>query len=150
MLFSVFYSFAKTNPMTSRSIIDLLPNLKGMTALVVEDNPLNAMVVQKLLKKWGLFSELAINGKIAIEKANQKPYDFILMDLQLPFINGFDATVHIRSHDNPNKKTPIYALTMEISDLQKKQYALIFNGFFQKPLQIETLCEALLGVSVAG
>jgi len=123
-------------------------NLKGKTVLLAEDNDLNAMVVRKLLSQWGIQSELVINGNLAIEKAQQKVFDFILMDIHMPEMNGFDAAAYIRSHDNPNIKTPIYALTADITAKDQKAYFSLFNGFLWKPLQIEKLYEALSTVPI--
>jgi signal transduction histidine kinase/ActR/RegA family two-component response regulator len=124
---------------------DYSSHLKGKTALVVEDNVINAMLVRKVLSKWGASSELAENGLIAIQKAQEKPFDFILMDIHMPEMNGFDATEHIRTTENPNKATPLFALTADITASQKEEYFSFFTGFLWKPLQVEKLFEALTG-----
>jgi len=117
--------------------------LQGKTVLVAEDNELNAMVVRKLLTKWGMVSELARNGSEAIDKAKQKVYDFILMDIHMPEVNGFDATKFIRSEENMNTNTPVFALTADLTASMQKDYVQYFNGFLWKPLQIEKLFDAL-------
>jgi PAS domain S-box-containing protein len=75
--------------------------------LVVEDNLMNQKYILTLLKKWSIDFEIADNGQLAVNKANEKSYDIILMDLQMPVMDGVEATIHIRSTSNPNRNTPI-------------------------------------------
>ncbi len=126
---------------------DLTSALKGKMALVAEDNEINAYVIRKLLKKWGIVSEHALNGNMAVEMANSKIFDFILMDIHMPEMNGFDAAQMIREIDNLNKKTPIFALTADITASSHEEYVQYFNGFLWKPLQIEKLYDALVGTN---
>jgi len=89
-----------------------LANLIGVKILVVEDNKINILVIEKFLKKWKLDYDFAQNGQLAVEAAFKKEYDIILMDIQMPVMNGFDASLAIRASDNKhNKNVPIYALT---------------------------------------
>jgi signal transduction histidine kinase len=119
--------------------------LFGKVALLAEDNQINAFVMRKLLTKWGINTELAVNGKEAVEKARASIFDFILMDIHMPEMNGYDAARNIRREDNPNRKTPIFAITADITAPTDEEYALYFNGFLWKPLQIEKLHEVLSG-----
>ncbi|MES2454606.1 MAG: ATP-binding protein [Bacteroidota bacterium] len=120
--------------------------LKGKTVLLVEDNPVNAMVAKKLLANWGIITEHALNGVLGIEKARQKAFDFVLMDIHMPEMNGLDATFHIRNNLNYNQDTPIFALTADITAENQKAYATYFNGFLRKPIEIEKLYDALTTV----
>jgi len=122
--------------------------LQGKTALLAEDNEINAMVASKLLSKWGVSTQLAVNGREAVEMSNAKAFDFILMDIHMPEMNGFDATALIRTHENPNTSTPIFALTADITASSKEDYRDYFNGFLWKPLQVEKLFEALMNATV--
>ena len=126
---------------------DFTSQLTGKIALLAEDNDINAFVIRKLLSKWGVSIEHAVNGREAVEKAGTRVFDFILMDIHMPEMNGFDATAHIRKNANPNSNTPIFALTADITASQQEEYFAYFNGFLWKPLQIEKLYEALSGVS---
>jgi CheY-like chemotaxis protein/anti-sigma regulatory factor (Ser/Thr protein kinase) len=117
--------------------------LSGKTALIAEDNEINAMVIRKLLTRWGIATEYALNGKEAVEKANNKAFDFILMDIHMPEMNGFDAAAYIRTHENPNRKTPIFALTADVTASMHVDHVAFFNGFLWKPLQIDKLFEVL-------
>ncbi|MBS7563585.1 tetratricopeptide repeat protein [Mucilaginibacter sp. Bleaf8] len=120
--------------------------LHNRVALLAEDNMINAMVARKLLSNWGITAEHAVNGLDAIDKAWQKTFDFILMDIHMPEMNGFDATAHIRNNDNPNIKTPIFALTADITAEGQEQYLNYFTGFLRKPIEIDKLYKALLEV----
>ncbi|MSQ78280.1 MAG: tetratricopeptide repeat protein [Flavobacteriaceae bacterium] len=129
-----------------RTSVKIGDQLKGKTILLAEDNLINALVAQKLLGNWGATTEHALNGIIAIEKAKLKVYDFILMDLHMPIMNGFDATENIRTKKSLNTKTPIFAFTADITAEQHDEYVGYFTGFLWKPLEIARLQEALVCV----
>jgi len=124
-----------------------LTQLQNKVALLADDNMINAMVARKLLSKWGIVAEHAVNGLDAIEKARHQTFDFILMDIHMPEMNGFDATIHIRNNHNPNINTPIFALTADITAEHHEEYNSYFTGFLRKPIEIDKLYEALLGAS---
>lgn len=117
--------------------------LKGKTVLLVEDNIINAMVAGKLLSNWGMTTVHVLNGLEAIEKSKEKTFDFILMDIHMPEMNGFDATKYIRENKSPNSVTPIFALTADITADHEEDYVQYFNGFLRKPIEIDKLYEAL-------
>ncbi len=126
---------------TKRSI-----ELKDKTVLLAEDNMINAMVARKLLSNWGIVTEHAKDGIEAIAKSKLKVFDFILMDIHMPEMNGYDATMHIRSNESPNIHTPIFALTADITAENVDDYVTYFNGFLRKPIEIDKLYEALTSV----
>jgi CheY-like chemotaxis protein len=66
------------------------------------------MVARKLLGNWGVIAEHAKNGVEAVEKSKLRAYDFILMDIHMPEMNGFDATKNIREINNPNSAHPYF------------------------------------------
>ncbi|MEQ8474297.1 MAG: ATP-binding protein [Marinoscillum sp.] len=117
--------------------------LHGKTVLIAEDNMINAMVSMKLMGNWGLNTSHAKNGYEAIEMAKAKSFDFILMDIHMPELDGFDAAREIRSTINPNTKTPILALTADITAHQRKLFEPYFDGFLLKPIDKEKLFSAL-------
>jgi signal transduction histidine kinase/CheY-like chemotaxis protein/Tfp pilus assembly protein PilF len=121
--------------------------LQNKTILLAEDNMINAMVARKLLSNWGIVTEHAKDGIEAVEKANQKAFDFILMDIHMPEMNGYDATASIRNNANPNQYTPIFALTADITAEYEGENPGSFNGFLRKPIEIDKLYEALTTVS---
>jgi len=120
--------------------------LKNKTVLLAEDNMVNAMVVRKLLSNWGITTEHVSNGIEAIKKSQLRPFDFILMDIHMPEMNGFDATAYIRQHESPNINSPIFALTADITAEHEDEYVAYFNGFLRKPIEIDKLYEALVTV----
>ncbi len=104
------------------------------SVLVVEDNLMNQKYIGGLLTKWKIPYTMALNGQRAVEEAKKQPFDMILMDIQMPVMNGYDATVAIRSSHNPNQHTPIIALTASAM-LDHKNTAMDagMNDFLTKP-----------------
>ena len=119
-------------------------DVSGTKILLAEDNAINAMIAKKLLSKWGIETDHALNGLIATEKAKLTKYDFILMDIHMPILDGYQAAKNIRTLENLNKETPIFGLTADISASENEEYNHFFNDFFLKPLEIEKLKAALV------
>jgi hypothetical protein len=117
--------------------------LKGKRVLLAEDNPMNAFVATKLLTTWGMDITHAKNGQEAIDEALLSDFDFILMDIHMPLMNGYEATEYIRTHANPNRDKPIFALTADITAMQEERYVPLFNTFLWKPLEVKKLYDAL-------
>ncbi len=145
--------FKKGNPIeallkkdTTNTTNDNIKRLKGMKVLVVEDNKINILVIEKFLKKWELDYDFAQNGQIAVQSAFKKEYDLILMDIQMPIMNGFDASIAIRASDNAHNKTiPIYALTASTGeDIIKDVLSHGMNGLIGKPFKPNELVETML------
>jgi signal transduction histidine kinase/CheY-like chemotaxis protein len=122
-------------------------NLHGKNLLLAEDNVINAMVISKLLSNWKINVVLAKNGLEALEKSKLRAYDFILMDIHMPEMDGFEATRNIiNTIDNPNCKTAIFALTADVTAEYQKEFHSYFNGFLRKPVELDKLYDALTGV----
>ena len=121
---------------------------QSLAILLVEDNDANRRVVRMMLEELGLDADEAASGIEAVERARQRPYDLILMDVQMPDIDGLEATRRIRrqgGHDAPF----ILALTanvMESDEARCREAGM--NGFLAKPLRLSTL-EATIGAFVA-
>jgi signal transduction histidine kinase/CheY-like chemotaxis protein len=143
---SSFYFDIKAKKMITETVAQpvAFDKLANKTALLAEDNMINAMVARKLLSNWGVKAEHAKNGVEAVEKSKLRAYDFILMDIHMPEMNGFDATKNIREMSNPNSFTPIFALTADITAEHQDEYAGYFNGFLRKPIEIDKLYNALV------
>jgi len=126
------------------------PNqLINKTVLLAEDNLINAMVARKLLSNWGMQTEHAKNGLEAIAKSQISRFDFILMDIHMPEVNGFDAAKHIKTTPNLNSLTPIFALTADITAEHQDEYTGFFAGFLRKPIEIEKLYNTLANTTTA-
>ncbi|MDZ4668119.1 MAG: ATP-binding protein [bacterium] len=117
--------------------------LKDKHILLVEDNPINALVAKKLLAKWELTTKHQINGIMGIEMAALEKFDLILMDIHMPEMDGFEAAKWIRTHENPNKETPIIALTADITAEFNQDYQGYFDFFLRKPIEMDKLLEKL-------
>ena len=102
--------------------------------LVAEDNAMNQKYISNLLNKWNIPFVIAPDGKKAVELAQEKTFDIILMDIQMPNMDGYEATIHIRNTENPNRKTPIVALTASaMIDQRNRAMAVGMNDFISKP-----------------
>jgi signal transduction histidine kinase/CheY-like chemotaxis protein len=116
--------------------------LNGIKILLVEDNPFNAVVAQEELEDAidGVKVELAENGAIAVEKHKSGDFDVILMDVQMPKMNGYEATIAIRAFDDEKSKTPIIAMT---ANVLKEEVDLCYDAgmddFIGKPFDIKEL-----------
>lgn len=102
--------------------------------LVVEDNLMNQKYIGSLLRKWQVRYTLASDGRQAVMEARRQRFDLILMDIQMPVMNGYEATVAIRNTHNPNQHAPIVALTASAM-LDHKNVALEagMTDFLTKP-----------------
>ena len=110
---------------------------RRLRVLVVEDNPTNQLVTCALLKKLGHESEVAADGQIAIEKLRGEPYDLVLMDLQMPGIDGLEATRRIRNPATSvmNPRIPIIALTAHaMTSDRDRALAAGMDGYLSKPV----------------
>ncbi|MDP1622645.1 MAG: ATP-binding protein [Bacteroidales bacterium] len=147
--FSFILSFLKTNVVVESDedpkIVALDTEIKNIKILVVEDIPLNQLLMKTLLDDFGFERDIASNGKIAIEFLQNKSYDIILMDLQMPEMNGFEATDYIRN--TMNSKIPIIALTADVTtvDLAKCR-AVGMNDYLAKPVDERLLFSKIVGL----
>lgn len=110
-------------------------SLDGQRVLLVEDNAVNKMIAGKFLRDWNLTVETADNGLIAVEMVKHQPYDLILMDIQMPEMDGYQASSAIRAMDpGPNRSVPIIALTAASqSDVADMVFRSGMNDFISKP-----------------
>lgn len=146
-VFSFILSFQKTKEDAEQEtkLVELDTTIKNIRVLVVEDIALNQLLMKTLLDDYGFERDIAANGKIAIEKLQTKSYDIILMDLQMPEMNGFEATEYIRN--KMNSKIPIIALTADVTtaDLAKCR-AVGMNDYIAKPVDERILYSKIVGL----
>jgi signal transduction histidine kinase/CheY-like chemotaxis protein len=119
--------------------------LKDLRVLVVEDTEINVKLVERVLESEieNLKLDIAENGKVCIDKLRTNKYDIILMDLQMPVMNGFEATEYIRKELNID--TPIIALTANSSLSEKEKCINIgMNEYLSKPFKCENLISTIL------
>lgn len=112
-------------------------SLKGFKVLVAEDNPVNAKIVSRFLKKWEIEFEVASNGQYALDKMKKDHFDLVLMDLLMPEVDGYEASLGIRCLDDPKKqKIPIIALSASIfEEVEDKLLEIGINDFIGKPFK---------------
>lgn len=116
----------------------------GKRVLVAEDNVVNQRVAQKMLNKVGIDADIVFDGEAAIEAANNRPYDLIMMDIEMPVVDGIEATRVIQAGNGPNKKTPILALTASVlEDDRKRVLDAGMQGFIGKPVRLNQLTQEL-------
>jgi PAS domain S-box-containing protein len=115
-----------------------------MTILVVEDNYMNRKYISTLLTKWHIEHDIAHHGKEGLELARQNHYDLILMDIQMPEMDGYETSIAIRNTQNPNRETPIIALTASAMVSQKdRTFQTGMNDYLSKPFTPIQLFEKL-------
>ena len=146
--FSFQLSFAKTNQKIkyeTERVLNKQAEMKNLNVLVAEDMPLNQLLIKIILADFGFEVDIAGNGKIAIEKLQQNKYDLVLMDLQMPEMNGFDATAYVRNTMNSN--IPIIALTADVTtiDVEKARTAGM-NDYISKPIDEQLLYSKIINV----
>ena len=123
-------------------------DFRGRCILLVEDNELNSEIAVEILKEYGFLVDTAENGAEAVEKVkNSKPgnYDLVLMDVQMPVMNGYEATKQIRALTDPALAgITILAMTANAFDEDRKRALKCgMNGFLSKPIVIEELLSTL-------
>jgi len=126
----------------------------GMRILLAEDNEMNREIAEEILSEYGFLVETAVDGVECISKIMQKPSDYyqlILMDVQMPNMNGWDTTRAIRKLDDKVKAgIPVIALTANVFDSDRKQaFEIGMNGFIGKPIVIPSLVEEIARVKAA-
>lgn len=114
--------------------------LKRASILVVEDNHVNQLLVKRVLDKTGCTTDVVSNGLLAIESVKRGNYDLVLMDLQMPEMDGYMATKHIRMLPEPYCEIPVVAMTAHaLSSEVEKCISIGMNDYISKPFKQEVL-----------
>jgi PAS domain S-box-containing protein len=110
-------------------------SLKGIKVLLAEDNLTNQLLAKKFITRWGAEVETADNGVIAVRKVNQRKYDIVLMDLQMPEMDGYEAARNIRKAGFDSAELPIIAFSAyTLDDDKTKVLAADMNDYLPKPI----------------
>ncbi len=116
-------------------------DFSGLNVLLVEDNQVNVMVAKQLLNRWNIQVDAAVNGKDALVWVKRKKYDLILMDLQMPEMDGFESASIMRK---AGISTPIFAISANVnSDARENVIASGMNDYISKPFKPSELSEKI-------
>jgi CheY-like chemotaxis protein/anti-sigma regulatory factor (Ser/Thr protein kinase) len=127
-------------PLTLRNL-DQAQQLKGMTILIIDDVEDNRLLIQRLLSRRGAQVDLASSGYDGIRMAQEKHYDIILMDIQMPLMDGYTATRTLRES---GYQKPIIALTAHaMKEDRDRCLQAGCNDYLTKPIQVETIVNTL-------
>jgi PAS domain S-box-containing protein len=145
------FAFTVTLPKAERVAAPAAPAdldtgvLRGKRVLLVEDNEINRDVARLLLEEWGVEVEEAHNGEQGVQKFHAAAYDVVLMDIQMPGLNGLEATARLRQHPDAHRAaTPIVALTANAFREDNEQYlAAGMNACLAKPFEEADLYQVL-------
>ncbi|MBU2553009.1 MAG: response regulator [Bacteroidetes bacterium] len=145
--FSFSLSFQKTETKAEfdLEIVKINEEIIGVKVLVVEDIPLNQLLMRTLLEDFAFECHIAENGRIAIEKMQDNTYNIVLMDLQMPEMNGFEATDYIRNVLKSD--IPIIALTADVTTVDLAKCKVVgMNDYIAKPVDERVLYGKMLGL----
>jgi CheY-like chemotaxis protein len=116
------------------------PDHSAGRVLVADDNAVNRKVAVRMLESLGLKADVSANGREAVEMLLLLPYDLVLMDCQMPFMNGPEAAIEIRQREPPDRHTPIIAMTAETgAECLDDCLASGMDDILLKPIRMETL-----------
>ena len=117
---------------------------KKRRVLVAEDNTVNQKIAARLLQRVGLDVDVVGNGREAVDAWKNANYDLILMDCQMPDMDGFEATEWIRQHEKNDRRTPICALTAHAMEADKEKCLNAgMDHYLSKPVDLQKLRDAV-------
>jgi PAS domain S-box-containing protein len=120
------------------------PKHKNFRLLLAEDNPINQLVAMRILNSLGYHADIVGNGHEAVQAAKTTAYDLILMDCQMPDVDGYTATEEIRKHEVEGMRVPILAMTANaLKGDREKCLASGMDDYITKPIDIKSLSEML-------
>ncbi len=133
-----------TSEKEKRSVM-ALPQGKTIHVLLAEDNAINAMLAKQVLEKGGFTVTHVVNGAMAVEAVQQQQFDVVLMDIQMPVLNGIAATQAIRALQGTVSKIPVVAMTAHsLYGEMQNCYNAGMTGYVSKPFKTENLFAAIL------
>jgi CheY-like chemotaxis protein len=122
----------------------------ALRILVAEDNDVNQILINAVLARMGHVVHLVANGQLAVEAVRRGDYDLVLMDLQMPGMDGMEATQAIRALGDPRASVPIIAMTANAFEEDRQAcLAAGMDDYVAKPIDVEHLARAIARCSVA-
>lgn len=146
--FEIFYNLTIDNLQDrSKKINDF--DISSLKILIAEDNQINVLLMQKLLAKWNIIPDIVANGLDAVKAFKLLNYNLILMDINMPIMDGYEASTIIRNYSDSVKATiPIIALTASVeNDVKNKMAEVGINDFVSKPFNPEILRSKLESIA---
>ncbi|WP_406683362.1 ATP-binding protein [Seonamhaeicola sp. MEBiC1930] len=141
--FEITYKISNRLDVYNPNMIKSQPNYEPLkiSILVAEDNKMNVLILKRLFSKWKVDFQVAENGEEVLKKLEQSHFDLILMDLQMPILDGYQTTTRIRNLQDYSKASiPIIALTaFAQTDIKAKTKRYKMDGFLGKPFNPEKL-----------
>jgi signal transduction histidine kinase/CheY-like chemotaxis protein/HPt (histidine-containing phosphotransfer) domain-containing protein len=127
-------------------------DLNGIKILLAEDNSMNQFYARQLLSSWNVEIELANNGIEVVHKSRSQKFDIILMDLQMPVMDGYEAIKELRDDkNNPNQHTPVICVSADaFAETRNKAIAAGMNDYLTKPIDEDALIDILTQYTKAG
>lgn len=149
-IFDISFKTAVADETVSEHTNKMEYDLRQMSVLVVEDNPINSLLIKKIFSNWNNHPEFATNGHEAIEKLERSSFDVILMDIHMPLLDGYETTRLIRNlPDKTSSEIPVIALTASVSnDLYTKVREAGMNDYINKPFNSNDLYRKLKALSI--
>jgi signal transduction histidine kinase/CheY-like chemotaxis protein len=134
---------AAVGPAVPESPVELVqtaPRLNGLRVLIAEDTEANQIVAAEILKELGFTYDIVENGRLAVEAVGKRHYDLVLMDCQMPEIDGFEAARQIRANEKSDKRLPIIALTASTLPADREAcLAAGMDSYCTKPFDADAL-----------
>lgn len=123
-----------------------MKEVKGLKILLIENDELNIKFVKIVLDRLGHRSDIAINGQVGVDFYKKNKYDLVLMDLEMPEMNGIDAAVKIREYEKKNNLNPVKIIAVTAYAMETDRQSCFkagMNDFLAKPFLVEELVELI-------
>ncbi|MFO1480640.1 MAG: response regulator [Turneriella sp.] len=141
---ALYQAAAATQPFTAGQFT-------GLRALIVEDNPVNRLVLGKTLEKLGVSYDEAVDGLAALQLAQKQTYNIIFMDLEMPEIDGYETAKRLRSAPGPNQQTHVICITAHtLAEQRERVLAAGMNEMVRKPFSLQEIASAVANARPAG
>jgi CheY-like chemotaxis protein len=137
-----FTALLSTTPIGALPKVEHCAGLNPLRVLLVEDSHDNSLLIQHYMKTTPHILDIAVNGKEAVEKAKTGLYDLIFMDIQMPVMDGYDATKEIRCWEETNTRQPVLIVALTAYAMAEEVQKMLANGFnlhLSKPIKKATL-----------
>jgi CheY-like chemotaxis protein len=109
---------------------------RPLTVLIVDDEPVNRLVLARMVEHYGAAPLEAVNGPDALARLAERPYDLVLLDIHMPQMSGVQVVQQLRRMPGPNRDTPVVAVTGDTTRHRNEYLALGFDGYANKPISL--------------